>query len=97
MEIVLIDGYLVIDGGEAIGLADGVGDKRGIVDATGHVALVAGEQQHVVEVEVARFEHTHHLQTFGGFAVEGDRGVLDEVLEEARERRGIDDEGAVID
>ena len=97
MEIVLIDGYLVIDGGEAVGLADGVGDKRGIVDATGHVALVAGEQQHVVEVEVAGFEHAHHLQPFGGFAMEGDRGLLDELLEEARERRCIDDEGTVID
>ena len=96
VEIVLIDGYLVVDGGEAVGLADGVGDKRGVVDASGHVTLVAGEQQHVVEVEVARFEHTHHLKAFGGFAMEGDGGLLDELLEEALEGDGVDNQGIAL-
>ena len=74
MEIMLIDGHLVVDGGQTVSLAEGVGDERGVVDTARHVALVARKQQHVVEVEVTRFEHAHHLNTLGGFAVEGDRG-----------------------
>ena len=72
VEVVLVDSHFVVDGGQSVGLADGVGDERGVVDAAGHVALVAGEQQHVVEVEVAGLKHTHDLNTFGGLAVEGD-------------------------
>ena len=83
MEIVLIDGHLVIDGGQAVGLTKGVGNERGVVDAARHVALVARKQQHVVEVEVTRFEYAHHLDTFGGFAVEGDGGRRNELTDKA--------------
>ena len=70
----LVDGYLVIDCGQSVGLTQGIGDKRGIVNATWHVTLVAREQKHMVEVEVSSFEHTHHLDSFGRFAMEGNRG-----------------------
>ena len=93
----LVDGHLMVDGGEAVGFADGVGDERGVVDALGHVAFIAGEQQHVVEVEVAGFEHTHHLQAFGRFSVEGDGGLLDELLDESLQGADVEDEGAVVD
>ena len=97
VEVVLVDGHLMVDGGEAVGFADGVGDERGVVDALGHVAFIAGEQQHVVEVEVAGFEHTHHLQAFGRFSVEGDGGLLDELLDESLQGADVEDEGAVVD
>ena len=74
MEIMLVDRYLVIDCGQSVGLTQGIGDKRGIVNATWHVTLVAREQKHMVEVEVSSFEHTHHLDSFGRFAMEGNRG-----------------------
>ena len=41
VEIVGIDGHLVVDGGEVESLSNGVGDERCIVDALGHVSLVA--------------------------------------------------------
>ena len=41
VDALLIDGHLVIDGGQAIGLTKGVGNERGVVDAARHVALVA--------------------------------------------------------
>ena len=97
VEVVLVDGYLVIDGGEPVGLADGVGDERGVVDASRHVALVAGEQQHVVEVEVTRLEHTHHLDAFGWFSVEGDRGRLHELGDEALQGDEVDAEYTTVD
>lgn len=34
------------------------------------VSLVEAEQDDVLEVEVAGFEHSHDLYAFGGFAVE---------------------------
>jgi hypothetical protein len=66
-----VDSHLVIDGSESVGLADAIGDEGGVVDAAGHIAVITGEQQYVVEVEVTRFEYTHDLDTFGGFSVEG--------------------------
>ena len=97
MEVVLVDGYLLVDGGKPVGLADGIGDERGVVDAPWHITLVAGEQQHVVEVEVTRLEHTHHLDALGGFTVEGDRGGLDELGDEALEGDRVDGEDTAVD
>ena len=92
----LIDCYLVVDGGETVGFADSVGDERGVVDAAWHVALVAGEQQYMREVEIAGFEHTHHLDALGGLSVEGDAGGLHELRHEALEGDDVDGERAVI-
>ena len=55
MEIMFVDGYLVIHRCQTVGLSDAIGDKRGIAHATGHVAFVTREHQHVVEVEVSGF------------------------------------------
>ena len=41
VEIIGIDGHLVVDGGQTVGFSDRVGDKRRVVDTLGHVALVA--------------------------------------------------------
>ena len=97
VEVVLIDGDLVIDGGEPVGLADGVRDERGVVDAAGHVALVAGEEQHVVEVEVAGLEDSHHLYALGRFAVEGDGGGLYELGDESLEGDDVDFQDTAVD
>ena len=96
MEVVLIDGHLVIDGSEAVCLADGVGDERGVVDTAWHVALVAGEQQYVVEVEVAGLEHTHDLDAFSWFAVEWNRGGLYNLCDEALQGGHVDCENAAV-
>ena len=64
----------MIDGGQTVGLTETVGNEGGIVDALGEVAFVAGEQQHMVEVEVTGLENAHDLYAFDGFAVEGYRG-----------------------
>ena len=86
MEIVGVDAHLVLYGGQLIGLADAVGDEGTVVDALRHIALVAAEQQHVVEVEVAGFQNAHHLDTFGRLAMEGDGGLLDELVDKALQR-----------
>ena len=44
VEVVLVNGHLVVDGGQPVCLADGIGDERCVVDAARHEALVAGEQ-----------------------------------------------------
>ena len=83
MEIIGVDGHLVFDGCQFVGVAQTVGNERRVVDAFRHVALVAGEQQHVVEVEVARLQHAHDLKTFGGLTVEGDAGLLDDLRDQS--------------
>ena len=96
VEIMLVDGYLVVDGGQSVSFTDGVGDERSVVDATGHVTLVAGEQQHVVEIKVTRFEHTHDLDTLCRLAVEGDRGGLYDLCNKALQRRHVDGEDTAV-
>ena len=44
VEVMLVDGHLVVDGGQPVCLADGIGDERCVVDAARHEAFVAGEQ-----------------------------------------------------
>ena len=83
VEIVGVDANLILDSGQFVGLADAVRNERAVVDAPRHVALVAGEQQDVVEVDVARLEHTHHLDALDGLAVEGDAGLLDNLRGES--------------
>ena len=83
MEIISVDGDLVFYGRQFVSMAQTMGNERRVVDAFRHVALVAGEQQHVVEVEVARFQHAHDLKTFGRFAVEGDAGLLDDLRDQS--------------
>ena len=53
MEIVAVDGYLVVYGGEAVGFAYGMRDERGVVDSLRHITLIAGEDEQMVEVEIA--------------------------------------------
>ena len=89
MEIVGVDGHLVVDGGQTKCLANGVGDERGVVHALGHIPLVAREHEHVVEVEVSRLEHAHDLYAFGRLSVEGDGGGRDELRQQALECRHV--------
>ena len=97
MEVVGIDGHLVVDGSQLVGLADGVGDERRVVDPLGHVALVAREDEQVVEVEITGFEHAHHLNALGRFAVEGDGGGADDLADEPLESDAVDGQVAAAD
>ena len=81
VEIVGIDANLVFDRGKFVGMTDAVGNERTVVDATRQHALAARKQQHVVEVQVTRFEHAHHLQALGGLTVEGNRRLLNQLAD----------------
>ena len=86
MKIVGVDADLVFHGGQLVSLADAVRDERTVVDTTRHVALVAAQQEHVVEIEVARFQNAHYLKAFGGFSVERDAGLLENLCGESLQR-----------
>ena len=96
VEVVGVEGYFVVDGGEVVCLAYGVGYERGVVDAFGHVAFVAGEEEEVVEVDVARLEHAHYLYAHNGLAVEGYGGGADELGDESAQRGVVDEEVAAV-
>ena len=96
VEVVGVEGYFVVDGGEVVCLAYGVGYERGVVDALGHVAFVAGEEEEVVEVDVARLEHAHYLYAHNGLAVEGYGRGADELRDESAQRGVVDEEVAAV-
>ena len=97
VEVVGVDAHLVLNRRQLVGLADAVRYEGAVVDAPWHVALVARQQQDVVEVEVARLEHTHDLHALGRLAVEGDGGLLDELLQQALQRGVCHDQIAAAD
>lgn len=97
VEIIGVDGDFVVDGGEVVGLADGVGDERRVADVFRHISFVGRQHENVLEIEVSRLEYTHDLQSFGGFAVEGYRGRLDELVEQSAEGGQVAVEVAIFD
>ena len=70
----MVDGDFVVYRGEVVGLSYAMRDERGVVYAFWEIALVAGEEKYMVEIEVTGFEDTHNLNTFYGFTVKGDCG-----------------------
>jgi len=79
VEIIGIDGHLVFYCRHLITPSQRVRNERRVVDAFGHVALVAGEHEHVVEVEVAGLQHAHDLYAKRRLAMERHRGGVDEL------------------
>ena len=92
----LIDGDLMIDGGETIGFTDGIWNEGCVVDASGHITFVTREQQHVVEVKVSCFEHTHHLNTLSRFSMERNGCLLNKLLYKSLQGNGIDTEHTTV-
>ena len=41
VEVVTVDGHLVVDGGQSVGLANRIRNEGGVADAARHIALVA--------------------------------------------------------
>ena len=97
VEVVGINGRFLVGRCQAVGFAHGVGDERRVAIAFGHLPFVAGEDEEVVEVKVPGLKHTHHLNAYGRFAVEGDGDVGYHLSEQTGEQCGVDDEVAVFD
>ena len=89
-----IDGHFVLYRGESVRFTQGVRDERRVAHPFWHVAFVARQHKQMVEIEVARFQHAHHLNAFSRFAVERDAGGLDELGHETFEGSEVDDEVA---
>ena len=51
----------------------------------------------MVEIEVSGFEHTHNLNTFGGFTMEGNRGGLYQLGDESLEGDDVHQQVAADD
>ena len=97
LEVVFVDGHLIVDGGQSESFADTIWNERGIVDAAWHVAFVGREQQYVVEVEVTRLKYAHNLQAHGWLAVEGNGRLLDKLCDEALQGNRVNGEVAAFD
>ena len=51
----------------------------------------------MVEVDVSRFQNTHHLNTFDRFSVEGDAGGRNDLCDESLQGEGVYLERATSD
>ena len=83
--IVGIKAHFAFDGGHAVCRTEGVGDERRAFVALGYLPLVDGEHDDVAEVEVTGLEQSHHLQSDGRLAVEGNGGLAHELTDESGE------------
>ena len=86
VEVVGIDGILVLYGGHAEGFPQVVGDEGGLASGFGQLPFVEGEHDEVAEVEVTRFQHTHYLHADGGFSVEGNVGRGKQAVQQSLQR-----------
>lgn len=87
VEIVGVDPFVVLGRGQREGRTQVVGDERPLShEVAGEVVVVHREQQHVLEVEVARLEDTHDLNALERFALKGDA----DGLQVAAQQRGVD-------
>ena len=87
----------MVDGGQAVGFPDAVGDEGCIVDALGQVAFIAGKQQHMLKVEITRFQNAHDLDAFDGFSVEGNTRSGDNLCDQALQGDDVDEEDSAVD
>ena len=89
VEIISVDGYLVVNGSQPISFSDGIGDERGVVYATWQVALIARENQQMLEVQTAGLQYAHDLNALGGFSMEGNGSGLCQLDDEPFQRSGV--------
>ena len=59
----------MFDGGHAESFPQVVGDERGLSACFGQLPFVEGKHDEVAEIEVTRFQYSHHLHTDGRFAM----------------------------
>ena len=88
VEVVGIDRHLTVGGGEPVLFADEEGDEGCVARALRQDALAYREHEHVVEIQAARFEHTHNLQPHSRLAVERHRHRAQHLADEP-EQRGL--------
>ncbi len=86
----------MLHGGEAEGTPQVVGDEGGVAVVLRQLVLVDGEHEQIAEVEVARLEDAHDLQSDGGLAVERNAGGTEQAAEQADEGGGGDAELATL-
>ena len=76
VEVVGVDTLVVFGGGQIVGGPQVVGDERRLRGETaGEVVVVHREQDDVLEVEVARLEDAHHLDTLERLAAFNSQGL----------------------
>ena len=53
VEIIREHCYLMVNGCQAVGFTDGVGDKAGVIDPFRHVSLITGQDENMIEIQVS--------------------------------------------
>ena len=76
MEIIGIDGYFILNGGQLVSSTNAMRNKRAVVDALRHITFVTRQQYHMVKIQITCFENAHHLNTLCRFTMERNGGLL---------------------
>ena len=86
IEIVGIEAVALVTRGEMILFAEEIWDERTAGFRLRQVAFVHTEHEHILEVEIARFEHSHQLNAHSGFAVERQGMGIDDLEKQTSEK-----------
>ncbi len=97
VEVVGVNGSAVVGSRETEGAAQEIGNEGIVRRGSREIPLVHREHQHMLEVEAARFEHAHHLQSRRRLPVEGDAVAPQQLFEQAAERGASHVEAAAVD
>ena len=87
-EIVGIERHFLVESGHAVGFTQVVGYERGVLAGLGQHVFSGGDDDDVGEVEATGLEHTHHLYSFHGFAMERNGGGGEQLTDQAAD--GVD-------
>ena len=89
IEIVGIEAVALVTSGEMVLFAEEIRNERTAVFRLRQVAFVHTEHEHILEVEIARFEHSHQLNAHCGFSVERQGMGIDDLEKKTRERERL--------
>ena len=92
IEIVGVEAVALVAGGEVVLFAKEIGDEGTAVFGLWQLAFVHTEHEEVLEVEVACFEHSHHLDAYGWFSMERQGMGVDDLEKQTGEKRKVKSE-----
>ena len=89
IEIVGIEAVALVTSREMVLFAEEIRNERTAVFRLRQVAFVHTEHEHILEVEIARFEHSHQLNAHCGFSVERQGMGINDLEKKTRERERL--------
>ena len=93
IEVIGINRHLVAQGGKAECLTNSDGYQAVVTHILGQISFFHIQHEQMGEIKATRLQHTHHLESYGWFAVEGHTGLLQQLPDKAAQRLHVHGQG----